>query len=123
MVPPTSKSPASSCCACGEDGRAIEEIAEEAGLRAETIESWLEDVEPSLRDALAGAMPGDVLGPLAWKEAHLVLAVDDKRLPSEGDALVRARAERALLARTVDHEVARSGYGARPLVEPHGISS
>jgi hypothetical protein len=90
-----------------EDGRAIEEIAEEAGLRAETIEWWLEDVEPSLRDALAGAMPGDVLGPLAWKEAHLVLAVDDKRLPSEDDALVRARAERALLARTVDHEVAR----------------
>lgn len=90
-----------------EDGRAIEDIAEEAGLRADTIEWWLEDVEPALRDALAGAMPGDVLGPLAWKEAHLVLAVDDKRLPSEADALVRARAERTLLARTVDHEVAK----------------
>jgi len=48
--------------------------------------------------ALVGAMPGDVLGPLALKEGHLVLAVGNKRLPAEDDTTVRGRAERALLA-------------------------
>jgi hypothetical protein len=33
--------------------------------------------------------------------------VGHKRLPSEDDTTVRGRAERALLARTVDHEVAK----------------
>jgi len=90
-----------------EDGRPIDQVAAEAGLRAEMLEWWLEDVEPSVREALVGAMPGDVLGPLALKEGHLVLAVGNKRLPAEDDTTVRGRAERALLARTVDHEVAK----------------
>src|SRR5438034_671077 len=63
-----------------EDGRPIEQGAAAARLRAETIEWWLEDVEPAVREALVGAMPGDVLGPLALKEGHLILAVGNKRL-------------------------------------------
>src|SRR5437773_1349344 len=63
-----------------EDGRPIEQVAAAARLRAETIEWWLEDVEPAVREALVGAMPGDVLGPLALKEGHLILAVGNKRL-------------------------------------------
>jgi hypothetical protein len=89
-----------------EDRRPIEEVAEEAGLSAETTELWLEDADEALRDALVGAQSGEVLGPLAWKEGHLVLTVGDKRLPSDDDADVRARAEHALLARTVEREVA-----------------
>ena len=81
-------------------------MAEEAGLSAETTELWLEDADEALRDALVGAQSGEVLGPLAWKEGHLVLTVGDKRLPSDDDADVRARAEHALLARTVEREVA-----------------
>ena len=89
-----------------EDRRPIEEVAEEVGLSADSSEMWLEDVDEALRDALIGAQPGDVLGPLAWKEGHLVLTVGDKRLPSDDDAEVRARAEHVLLARTVEREVA-----------------
>jgi hypothetical protein len=89
-----------------EDRRPIEDVAGEAGLSAESVDLWLEDVEEALRDALIGAQSGDVLGPLAWKEGHLVLTVGDKRLPSDDDADVRARAEHALLARTVEREVA-----------------
>lgn len=63
-----------------EDGRPIEQVAAAARLRAETIEWWLEDVEPAVREALVGAMRGDVLGPLALKEGHLILAVGNKRL-------------------------------------------
>jgi hypothetical protein len=89
-----------------EDGRPIEEVASEAGLSADTAEMWLEDAEEALRDALIGAQSGEVLGPLAWKEGHLVLTVGDKRVPSDADPAVRARAEHALLARTVEREVA-----------------
>jgi hypothetical protein len=89
-----------------EDGRTLEEVAVEAGRRAETLEWWLEELDGPLRDALVGAGVGDVLGPLPWREHQLVLVVDAKRLPVEADPAVQARAERALLARTVDREVA-----------------
>ena len=89
-----------------EDCRPIDEVAAEAGLSADATELWLEDVEEALRDALIGAQAGEVLGPLAWKEGHLVLTVGDKRMPSADDAAVRARAEHALLARTVEREMA-----------------
>jgi len=89
-----------------EDHRSIQEVAAEAGLAAATAEWWLEDVEPVVRDALLSVLPGDVVGPVSAKHGHLVLRVADKRLPSDDDAAVRARAEQALLARTVEHEVA-----------------
>lgn len=88
------------------DRRPIDEVAEEAGQRAETIEWWLDEVEGPLRDALVGAQAGDVIGPLLFKEHQFVFVVDAKRLPAEDDPAVQARAEQALLARTVDREVA-----------------
>lgn len=88
------------------DRRPVDEVADEAGLRAETLEWWLDAVEEPLHDTLIGAQPGDVVGPIPWKEQHLVLTVTAKRLPSEDDPAVRARAEQALLARAVDREVA-----------------
>ena len=89
-----------------EDGRAIADVAAEADLRYETADWWLEDLEPSLRDALVVAQPGDLVGPLAVKAGQLVLTVAHKHLPSDDNAEVRARAEAALLARTVEHETA-----------------
>ncbi len=88
------------------DRRPIDEVAEEAGQRVETIEWWLDEVEGPLRDALVGAQAGDLIGPLPFKEHQLVFVVDAKRLPAEDDPAVQARAEQALLARTVDREVA-----------------
>ncbi len=87
------------------DRRAIDEVAAEAGLRAETLEWWLGDVEEPLRDTLIGAQPGDVVGPVPWKEQRLVFTVTAKHLPLEDDPAVRERAEEALLARAVDREV------------------
>jgi hypothetical protein len=87
------------------DRRPIDEVADEAGLRVEALEWWLDTVEEPLRDLLIGAQPGDLLGPVPWKEHQLVLTVTAKRLPSDDDPAVRARAEQALLARAVDREV------------------
>jgi hypothetical protein len=88
-----------------EDGRPIAEVAAEAGIAIDRAEVWLEDVDGPLRDALAGARAGDVLGPLLSTDGHVVVVVHGKQLPSEADAAVRERAERELLARTVDREV------------------
>lgn len=88
------------------DRRPIEEVAEEAGQVAETLEWWLDELDGPLHDALVGAQVGELLGPLPWKEQHLVFVVQAKQLPAEDDPAVQARAERALLARTVDREVA-----------------
>ncbi len=88
------------------DRRPLDEVAEEAGQRAETLEWWLDELDGPLRDALVGAQVGELMGPLVWKEQHLVFTVQAKQLPVEDDPAVRARAEQALLARTVDREVA-----------------
>ena len=88
------------------DRRPLAEVAEEAGLSAATTEFWVEDVPEALRDALVGAQPGDLLGPLLANEGHVVLVVGGKRLPSADDPAVRARAEHTLLARAVDREIA-----------------
>jgi hypothetical protein len=87
------------------DRRPLDEVADDAALRAEAMEWWLESVEEPLRDTLVGAQPGDVIGPVPWKEQHLVLRVIAKQLPAEDDPAVRARATQALLARAVDREV------------------
>jgi hypothetical protein len=87
------------------DRRPLAEVAEEAGLSTQATEFWVEDVPEMLRDALIGAQSGDLLGPLAANEGHVVLVVGGKRLPSADDPAVRARAEHALLARAVDREI------------------
>ncbi|HEX2438313.1 MAG TPA: hypothetical protein VHT71_08380 [Methylomirabilota bacterium] len=88
------------------DRRSIEEVAEEAGQTAERLEWWLDELDGPLHDALVGAQVGELVGPIPWKEQQLVFVVEAKQIPSEEDAAVLARAERALLARTVDREVA-----------------
>jgi hypothetical protein len=87
-----------------EDGRRLEDVAADAGLTARTGETWLEDVPAELRDALVAAQAGDLIGPVETSDGHAVLTVVAKRLPAEDDPGVRARAERALLARTVERE-------------------
>ena len=89
-----------------EDGRPIADVASDAGLSCESAVWWLEDVDPGVHDALIVAQPGDVVGPVSAKPGHVVLTVSDKRLPSDDDPAVCARAERALLGRTVEHEIA-----------------
>jgi hypothetical protein len=88
------------------DRRPLEEVAADAGLAVRTAEFWLEDVEEVLRDALVGARPGEVLGPLPTKAGPAVVVVRAKVAPAVDDPAVRARAEHALLARTVERELA-----------------
>ena len=90
-----------------EDGRDLAEVATEVGADLGEAEWYLDEVDASLRDHLVGAQGGDFLGPLPLDEGYVLVSVIAKQLPSEEDPNVRARAERALLARAVNREVGK----------------
>ncbi len=91
------------------------EVAAEAGVEVEEGGWFLEDVEGSLRDCLAGAQAGEVIGPLKQDGAFLLVAVIAKRIPSVEDPAVRARAERTLLGQAVAREVEERVQWHEPL--------
>ena len=90
-----------------EDGRELDDIAAEAGFALQWADWWIEDVDASLRDRLVAAQSGDLLGPVPVDGGFLLVSVLAKRSPSADDPEVQARAERAVLAATVDREVSR----------------
>jgi hypothetical protein len=90
-----------------QDGSDLAVSAKEAGLQAVDARWYLDDIDASLRERLVGARPGDLLGPLPHVGGFILISVVDKVLPTESDPEICERAERALLARTVDGEIGR----------------
>ena len=88
-----------------EDGRDPAEVAAESGAELTAGTWFLDEVEAGLRDHLLGARRGEVLGPLRLKDGFAVVSVLAKQPPVAEDPAVRARAERALLKRSVRSEV------------------
>jgi hypothetical protein len=89
-----------------EDGRDLAEVAADAGARLEEAEWYLDEVAEELRDRLLAARVGELVGPVAVDDGFLLVSVLDKRMPTFEDPEVRARAERAVLARAAEREVA-----------------
>jgi hypothetical protein len=54
---------------------------------------WLGDCERHVRDALLGARPGDVVGPLEVQSQLSVLAIIDRTAPTLKDPDVLGRAQ------------------------------
>jgi hypothetical protein len=88
-----------------EDGRDLADVAGNAGATVAEAEWYVEDVDPSFRDLLVGAKPGELVGPVAVADGFALISVVGKESPSTNDTAVRSRAERVLLSRTVDREV------------------
>jgi hypothetical protein len=89
-----------------EDGRALDQVAADAGGVLRRGDLWLEDVEPSWRTQLLSARAGDVVGPLRGSESFVVLSVRRKVLPVLEDPEIRRRAETSLLDRALEQESA-----------------
>lgn len=98
-----------------EDHRTLCDVAAEAGANLDEGERYVDEVDETLRDQLVGAQCGDLLGPLPVADGFVLVEVVAKQPPSEADPDVRARAERALLSRTVDREVESRVTWHRPL--------
>jgi hypothetical protein len=88
-----------------EDGMDLDEVARNAGVSVEVSSEFLEEYQPSLRDSLLAARPGDLLGPIAAGDGFLLLLVRDKILPSLEDPAVRHRAQERLLDSALAREV------------------
>jgi len=88
-----------------DDGRAVEEVAREAGadLRPETF--TLDGVDEGLRDRLLAARKGEWLGPFPRDDAWGLLHVEEKVLPSPSDPEIAAKAEAGLRESAAAREV------------------
>lgn len=89
-----------------EDGRDLAEVAAEAGAQLEEAEWYLGEVSDGLRERLLAARIGELVGPVAVDDGFVVVSVLDKQLPMPEDPDVRARAERVVLARAAEREIA-----------------
>lgn len=88
-----------------EDGCDLAQVEAGAGARVEEADWFLGEVDIGIREHLAGALKGELLGPFQIGEAFVLILVCAKQFPTEEEPAVRARAERALVADIVDREV------------------
>src|SRR5262249_61608088 len=79
-------------------GRDCTDVAREQGRAVTSAAPLRRELDGPLRDALAGASDGDLVGPVATPEGF-ALAVIERRLPAEPDATTRQDIQDALFAR------------------------
>lgn len=90
-----------------EDGLGIDEVADNAHLRAEEVRFYVDDLDPGLQASFVSAKPGDVIGPSAMNASHTLFQVLSKTMPGEQDPEVRDRAAERLFARALVNESQR----------------
>jgi hypothetical protein len=89
-----------------EDSEPLEAVAQEAHRPIAKTRPYLAEVEESARPGLLSARPGDLVGPVAVGDEFHLYELCGKTPPSEQDPEIRSRAQDALLAKIVEHEIA-----------------
>jgi hypothetical protein len=89
-----------------EDSEPLEAVAQEAHRPIAKTRPYLAEVEESARPVLLSARPGDLVGPVAVGDEFHLYELRGKTPPSEQDPEIRSRAQDALLAKIVEHEIA-----------------
>jgi hypothetical protein len=90
-----------------QDGRALADVAADAGARLQESSLLLEDADPALRTRLMAARTGELLGPLATGDDHRLVLVLRRVPPSRDDPALRRRAERVIVERALAGEISR----------------
>jgi len=88
-----------------EDGLPLAEAASMAKAFVQRSRYVLEDTDPSLRDRLTAARPGEVIGPLSVDGRYALIGVGKRVEPSSKHAAVRKRAQERVIRRTIQREV------------------
>ncbi len=88
-----------------EEGCSLEEVAADAGAEPCEAVSYLEELEPRIKDHLLAAHKGELLGPLNLGDGVVLILVLDKILPSSDDPVIAERARASLLKGAVSREV------------------
>jgi len=90
------------------DGQDLAVAAEAAGCAVLELATSVELITPTeVHRYLAGARPGDIIGPVEAPNGWNLIVVDDRRVPDPRDPAVRARAAELLGAEAVARAVAR----------------
>lgn len=90
------------------DGQDLAVAAEAAGCTVLALDTSVELITPTeVHRYLAGARPGDIMGPVEAPNGWNLIVVDDRRVPDPRDPSVRARAAELVGAEAVARAVAR----------------
>ena len=89
---------------CRQDGLTLGQLAADINRRLDCEEVLLETCDPDVQAAVLSAAPGQIIGPLQVGDAHHVLIVRCKEIPSLDDPEVRALAEGAVVESLLDRE-------------------
>jgi hypothetical protein len=98
-----------------EDSESLEAVAQEAHRPIAKTRPYLVEVAESVRPGLLSARPGDLIGPVPVGEEFHLYELCAKTPPSEQDPEIRSRAENALLAKIVEHEIAARVHWDEPI--------
>lgn len=89
------------------DGRTLADVAADAAAELREASVLIDDADPSLGTRLLAAAPGELIGPAATDGGHQLVLVVRRVAPSLDDAIVRRRAEQAIIKRALAAEVNR----------------
>ena len=88
-----------------EDGLSFAKAASIASVRGDAVSQVLEDVDGVLRDRLAAAQAGELVGPYETEDGFSVTLVTERVSPSMDDRAIRRRARNLIVQRIVDAEI------------------
>jgi hypothetical protein len=88
-----------------DDGMALAEVAEQAGVEMREHSLYLEDAADELGKALLSARTGELLGPLPLADRFALVLVDGKVEPTIDDPEILRRAQEAARRRAIEREV------------------
>lgn len=88
-----------------DDGMALAEVAEQAGVEMRQHSLYLEDAADELGKALLSARTGELLGPVPLADRFALVLVDDKAEPTLDDPEILRRVQEAARKRAIEREV------------------
>jgi len=88
-----------------EDGLALEEVGNRAGVELEQIDALMHEVDPLLGKAILSTPAGELAGPLESSDGFLVIQVHEKTAPTLADPAIQDLLEREVPRRAVEREV------------------
>jgi len=88
-----------------EDGLSPADVAGRAGVPLQERETFLEEVEPELREPLLSAPAGELVGPLSVPNGFALVCVTEKVAPSLTDPVIQERLQEEVPRRALEREV------------------
>jgi hypothetical protein len=88
-----------------EDGLSPADVAGRAGVLLQERETFLEEVEPALREPLLSAPAGELVGPLSVENGFVLVCVNEKTAPTLADPVIQERLQEEVPRRELEREV------------------